>query len=81
MNTFISKLTISLQQSSTKTVAKVWDVWRRGWGEVAVIKILLVKFFYFIKVLYEQVFLTRFRVEFADEQFNENNISLDNDCQ
>ncbi len=31
MNTFISKLTISLHQASTKAVANAWDVWRRGW--------------------------------------------------
>ena len=39
MNTFISKLTISPHQASTKTVATLWDVLRRGWCEVAVIKI------------------------------------------
>ena len=45
MNTFPSKLTISPHQASTKTVAKVWDVWRRGWREVAVFEMLLVKSF------------------------------------
>ena len=39
MNTFPSTLTISLHQASIKTVATLWDVWKRGWREVAVIKL------------------------------------------